>query len=296
METTQTQVESFKNFEEEFAVALHANQLTVPLLEAFKTTLWCFYKQNKRDFPWRNTTDPYCIVVSEIMLQQTQTSRVQEKYLEFIKTFPDFVSLAKAPFSAVLVCWVGLGYNRRAMALHGIAQKVVTEFGGQLPCDVETLKTFKGLGHATASSIVAFAFNKPTEFIETNIRAVYLHTFYRNQIEVDDKMLLPLIALTVDKENPREWYYALMDYGVVLKKLHKNPSRKSKHHTQQSAFEGSDRQIRGAILRLLTQKSLLSLEVICEQLSFDGIRIETQVQNLCKEGFLQRNKEELFFL
>lgn len=257
-------------------------------VEQFKKNVWEFYTKNKRPFAWRQTWDPYQIVVSEIMLQQTQTSRVEQKFVTFLKVFPTFKALAESPFSEVLKQWVGLGYNRRALALHGIAQRVVNEFNGQLPDDVEVLKTFKGLGHATASSIVAFVFNKPTVFIETNIRAVFLYSFYKDQDEVHDKELLPFIELTACKKNSREWYYALMDYGVYLKKLHKNPSKRSKHYSVQSKFEGSDRQIRGAIVRLLSIQEKLPLSKICSELSFDSSRIAFQYKQLLKEGLIER--------
>ena len=257
-------------------------------IEDFKKTVWEFYNQNKREFAWRQSPTPYAVVVSEIMLQQTQTARVKDKFAAFTAMFGSFDELAAAPVQAVLKEWVGLGYNRRALALHGIAQKIVHEYGGILPNDVEVLRTFKGLGHATASSIVAFAYNKPTVFIETNIRAVFIHTFYPQLDEVHDKELMPLIDLAVDMHNPREWYYALMDYGVHLKKLHKNPSRKSRHHTVQSKFEGSDRQIRGAIVRTCTQDTVLSLSQLKLLLPFDVDRIEQQYNALVKEGFISK--------
>lgn len=256
-------------------------------LDQFVADIWQFYRQNRRDFVWRNLNpDPYHIVVSEIMLQQTQTSRVAIKFPEFIAQFPTFEILAQAQRADVLATWVGLGYNRRGVALHEIAQKVVTEFDGQLPACVQTLKTFKGLGHATASSIVAFAFNQPTVFIETNIRAVFIYSFFNKEQEVPDQLLMPLIEKTVCKANPREWYYALMDYGVYLKKQFKNPSRKSKHHSVQSTFEGSDRQIRGAIIKLLSQKKQLELAQLIDLLEFDSKRIEQQCNKLVKEGMI----------
>ena len=256
------------------------------LLEEFRAAVWGFYKKNRRDFPWRNTHDPYCIVVSEIMLQQTQTARVVEKYENFIKKFPSFELLACASVGDVLKEWVGLGYNRRALALQGIAQKVVTEYAGILPHDPLILETFKGLGPATAASIVAFAYNKPTVFIETNIRTVYLHAFFGHQRElVGDKQLLPLVSATVDQENGREWYYALMDCGVELKKLYKNPSRKSKHHAKQSKFEGSDRQIRGTVVRLVTQKQVARIEDFLA-LGYEKERLQRILDALCKEGFI----------
>ena len=182
---------------------MHTREISPESLKEFQAFVWDFYKQEKRLFAWRETTNPYFIVVSEIMLQQTQTSRVVEKYNLFIQTFPTFESLANASFKEVLKVWVGLGYNRRAQALQGIAQKIVNEHSGALPSCPEILQTFKGLGPATASSIVTFAFNKPTVFIETNVRAVFLHSFFKDQDEVHDKELMPLVALTVDEINPR---------------------------------------------------------------------------------------------
>ncbi len=262
-------------------------ELHSPLvIEEFKSAVWDFYKKNRRDFAWRNTRNPYHIVVSEIMLQQTQTARVAEKYENFLQQFPSFEALACASVGDVLKEWVGLGYNRRALALHGIAQKVVAEYETVLPSEPCILETFKGLGPATAASIVAFAYNTPTIFIETNIRAVYLHAFFGHEQElVSDKTLLPVVTSTVDQEQAREWYYALMDCGVALKKLYKNPSRKSKHHAKQSKFEGSDRQIRGAVVRTLTQKQMVTFEEL-QAFGYEPERLTKILEGLCKEGFI----------
>jgi A/G-specific adenine glycosylase len=278
----------FHAFLLEHEQSLKEGAITPLLFEEFQSAVWVFYKKNRRDFAWRNTRNPYHIVVSEIMLQQTQTARVAEKYENFLEKFASFDALASASVVEVLTEWVGLGYNRRALALQGIAQKIVAEYNGILPSDSLILETFKGLGPATAASIVAFAYNKPTIFIETNIRAVYLHAFFGHQQElVADKQLLPLVNATVDQENAREWYYALMDCGVALKKLYKNPSRKSKHHAKQSKFEGSDRQIRGAVVRILTQKKEASFEEL-QLLGYEEIRLTKILDDLCKEGFILR--------
>ena len=242
--------------------------------DRFQKTLWDFYKAHKRDFDWRSTSDPYAIVVSELMLQQTQTNRVKEKYVEFLQAFPTFASLAQAPVQDVLKIWVGLGYNRRAFSLQSIAQKVVNDYQNRLPDEPAILETFKGIGPATAGSITAFAYNKPTIFIETNIRAVYLHTFFQDQKDIPDTMLEPLVRATVDSINPREWYYALMDYGVIIKKLYPNPSRKSKHHSAQSAFEGSNRQVRGAIVKLIADKGSCSFDEVYMMFSYELKRIQ----------------------
>lgn len=266
---------------------------TTPSLQQFKKIIWDYYHEHRRVFAWRETTDPYAIVVSEIMLQQTQTDRVAKKFPEFLKTFPTFKDLAQAPLADVLRAWQGLGYNRRAIALQKIAVRVLSEFGGHLPNNPEMLETFPGIGPNTAGSVCAFAFNEPTFFIETNIRAVFLHHFFPKSKEVHDRQLLPLIEQTLDRHNPREWYYALMDYGVQLKKLHKNPSRRSAHHTTQSKFVGSDRQVRGAILRLLLAQHTLSFEELRHEFpNHDTERLERIVQELIRERFITEHNKQ----
>lgn len=258
-------------------------KITDQTLLLFQKHIWEFYQQQGRTFAWRNVDDPYRVVVSEIMLQQTQTYRVEPKYEQFLVEFPTFQILAQATLRDVLTLWQGLGYNRRGKALHALAQKVVQEHHGNLPNDPAILETFPGIGPATAGSICAFAFNKPTVFIETNIRAVYLHHFFAGKTQVHDKELMPLVASTVDQTNPREWYYALMDYGVYLKKSSINPSRRSKHHTQQSTFEGSDRQIRGLIIKALTEYSQLGQDQLIEAVNKDAARVHEQLAKLCAE-------------
>jgi len=255
-------------------------------INQFRELIWNYYATCGRSFDWRNVEDPYKIVVSEIMLQQTQTHRVATKYLEFIDKFPTFVDLAEARLHEVLSAWQGLGYNRRGKYLHQIAHKVMSEYNGILPDDPEVLQIFPGIGPNTAGSICAFAFNKPIVFIETNIRAVFLHTFFPDQKQVHDKELMPLIQQTVDHDNPREWYYALMDYGVMLKKAMPNPSRKSKHHMQQSKFEGSHRQIRGMILKLLTTHGCLDRATLLQSIDRNAHNIEKAIEELCTEGMI----------
>jgi len=258
--------------------------------ESFQQFIWDFYKKNGRPFAWRNIEDPYCVVVSEIMLQQTKKHRVEKKYDAFIEAFPTFKDLAEGSLRDVLSLWQGLGYNRRAKALYTIAQKVMNEFDGVLLQSPEILQTFPGIGAATAGSICAFAFNMPTVFIETNVRAVFLHHFFAHKEGVKDQELFPLIAQAVDQDNPREWYYALMDYGVMLKKQHANPNKRSAHYTTQSKFEGSDRQIRGIILKLLTTKSSMSFVQLASGIDREPQRIEKILKQLCGEQFIQERK------
>jgi A/G-specific adenine glycosylase len=176
---------------------------------------------------WRHSDDPYRILVSEIMLQQTQVERVAVKYPTFIAAFPDAATLARAPQSAVIAAWQGMGYNRRAIALKKCAEKITDEYGGTVPRDPDVLATFPGIGPATASSICAFAFNLPVVFIETNIRRVFIHSFFPDKEIVTDQEILPLVERALDREQPRVWYWALMDLGTELKKQMPNPNRKS---------------------------------------------------------------------
>jgi len=262
----------------------------------FQAHLHDFYAAHKRAFRWRSDPQPYYVVVSEIMLQQTQTYRVEPKFDAFIAALPDFTALAAASFSEVLSYWQGLGYNRRARFLQCLAQKVVSEYGGHLPDEVAALQELPGIGPATAASVAAFAFNKPTVFIETNIRAVFLHTFFRGIHDVPDKKILPLVSQTVDTIHPREWYYALMDYGVMLKKKFANPSRASRHHTKQSPFEGSERQIRGEILRILLKYPGITLIGMYELIKREERRIENNVAKLIDEQLIYIKNEHLYLI
>jgi A/G-specific adenine glycosylase len=261
---------------------------------SFQAFIWDFYHENGRDFAWRHTDNPYKVVISELMLQQTQTHRVIEKYEHFIDIFPDFESLAAASLRDVLSVWQGLGYYRRARYLHQLAQLIVEKYDGELPSDPSVLQTFPGIGPATASSIGAFAFNQPTVFIETNIRTVFIHTFFQNKDDISDKQLMPLISDTVDHTNPREWYYALMDYGVFLKNNYSNPNRKSAHYNKQTKFEGSNRQLRAHILKLITDKGQLSYETIVHTIAKEQERIKKIIAQLIEEKFIIKTVDEYY--
>lgn len=235
-----------------------AHGITQRAIALFQDLILSHYRNHGRDLPWRRTTDPYRILVSEIMLQQTQVERVAGKYREFLNRFPDFASLARAPKSEILLAWQGMGYNRRAIALQKTAQRVVEEYGGRLPADVETLATFPGIGKATAAAICAYAFNMPVVYIETNIRRVFIHFFFPEKEGVRDDEILPVVERALYRENPREWYSALMDYGSVLKKRTANPNRRSASYSRQSRFEGSDRQVRGRLLALVLEEGAVT--------------------------------------
>lgn len=217
----------------------------------FQELVWQKGNELYRDMPWRRDMRPYYVLVSEIMLQQTQVERVVPKFEAFINTFPDTATLAAAPLAEVLKLWSGLGYNRRAKFLHEAARKIETDFGGIFPDTAEALVSLPGVGVNTAGAIMAYSFNQPAIFIETNVRTVYFYHFFEGASLVTDRELRAVVAETLDKEHPREWYWALMDYGSYLKRQGAGQIDKSHHYKKQSALKGSIREVRGQILKEL---------------------------------------------
>lgn len=223
------------------------------------------------------------------MLQQTQVERVKTFYEKFVKRFPGFAVLAKAKKSDVLRAWQGLGYNRRALALQKTAQIVVKKYGGALPRERGELESLPGVGPYTAGAIRAFAFDESDIFIETNIRRVFIHFFFPKRRTVNDREILPLIEKTLDRKNPREWYFALMDYGAMLGDTAKeNPNRRSAHYVCQSKFDGSDREVRGKILRLMLTHKKLQIRNLENIISQPKERIAKVLDALSREGFVKQ--------
>jgi A/G-specific adenine glycosylase len=272
---------------------LNAGRISRNTVRKFQRAVYAYFHENERELPWRLTSDPYKILVSEFMLQQTQVQRVIEKYGEFITRFTDFAALARSRLRDVLAAWQGLGYNRRALSIQQTAQRVVTEFNGRLPDSVATLETLPGIGPATAGALVAFAFEQPVVFIETNIRRVFIHFFFPNRTGVTDREILPLVEQTMDRDRVRTWYYALMDYGAVLPKVAPNPNRRSAHHHRQGPFLDSNRQIRGLILKALLANPHLSEEELVKTVAKQPERTRTIINHLVREGFLDRRGNQL---
>jgi A/G-specific adenine glycosylase len=249
----------------------------------FQKKVLDYYHQHGRDLPWRHNLSPYSIVVSELMLQQTQVNRVIPKYHEFLQRFPDTRALAQASLGDVLRIWNGLGYNRRAKYLHQAAQQITQDFNGEWPQTSNELTRLSGIGSNTAGAIMAYTSNKPITFIETNIRTVFIHHFFTDNAAVSDKEILELVSKTLPKRNVREWYWALMDYGSYLKANSGARLHQSKAYTKQSAFHGSRRQIRGQIIRLLTRQQL-ALKELNKQITDD--RLREVLKDLQKEGLI----------
>lgn len=254
----------------------------------FRRTVWRYYRAHGRSMPWRDTINPYRIVVSEIMLQQTQVERVMKKYSLFIKAFPSFRALKKVSLARVLAAWQGLGYNRRALALKKIADAVVICHKGILPRDPAILQHMPGIGQSTAGAVAAFAFNKPSVFIETNIRRVFLYFFFPKRQHVSDNDIMPLVEAALDRANPREWYFALMDYGAMLGTRKKeNPNQKSAHYRTQPKFEGSRRQLRGALVRLLLTRGSHDPSEAAHTLSRPLSQVRGALRSLVREGLVE---------
>ncbi|MEG0096621.1 MAG: adenine glycosylase [Raoultibacter sp.] len=267
-------------------------------LDAFVARVWqqgVLFGRN--DLPWRQTDDAYAILVSEVMLQQTQVARVLTHWKSFLALFPTLDALAASDTATVLEAWQGLGYNRRALALKHTAEICSARHEGALPQTLEGLLALPGIGQATAAGVLSFAYNEPSVYIETNVRTVFIHDLFPDQTAVSDKMLYPLVEATCSADNPRGWYYALLDYGAHLKQIVVNPSRKSAHYARQSTFIGSRRQKRAEALRQVLAcpgiddaQLFQALNEAERHAGRDTINEETYqsiVGDLVKEGFFQ---------
>ncbi len=255
--------------------------LTPKVISGFRELIYAYYEREGRSFPWRETDDPYHILVSEVMLQQTQTSRVLAKYGTFLETFPTPAALAGAPQREVVAAWQGLGYNRRALNLQRAAKMVMERYGGRVPDSVEELVRLPGIGPDTAGAIAVLAFNRPAAYLETNIRAVYQYVFLAAAAK--DRELRRLVEATLDRGDPRRWYFALYDYGAMLKR----ERLAGPVGSRQPRFEGSDRQVRGAVLRLLLERHEIAEGELPGRLGEPGERVARIVKQLRDEGFIE---------
>ena len=245
-----------------------------------------------RDMPWRRTKDPYHILISEIMLQQTQVPRVIEKYKIFLKAFPKVEDLARAPLRDVLALWSGLGYNRRAKFLQQCAIAITNEYNSKFPKTIPELEKLPGVGPYTARAVAAFAYNIPSVLFETNIRTVFIHYFFPEaQEKISDIILAPYVEACMDKKNPREWYWLLMDYGTYLKSTGVKTHAKSTMFTRQTKFAGSFRQIRGGILKLLIQKPYTEMQLI-KALQREQSEVSRALGELIAEKLIQKNGQK----
>ncbi|GHU28491.1 endonuclease III [Spirochaetia bacterium] len=245
-----------------------------------------------RDFPWREGATPWGVMVSEFMLQQTQTARVVSYFERWIERWPTPESLEAASLEDALCEWSGLGYNRRCRYLCECARILTHYHHGTVPDRPEHLERLPGIGHYTAGAIAAFAYNYPALFIETNIRAALLYFFFPEQEAVPDSALYPILEQAINRNDPRHWYWALMDYGAALKKTVENPGRKSSHYSRQSPFAGSFRQIRGALIKSLVSYGPSTLSELSERTGIVESSVYKALNVLQKEQFVAESGEQ----
>lgn len=261
-------------------------KLSQKQIKDFRAEVINHYQKFGRDMPWRQQPTPYFVFVSEVMLQQTQVSRVMGKFAVFTKRFPSFSSVAAAPLSDVLALWSGLGYNRRAKYIWQAAKLVRAKYGGRLPDSLPLLIELPGIGLNTAGAILAYAFNQPQVFVETNIRTVFIDYFFRDSHQkVSDSAIRELLQQTLPQQNPRQWYWALMDFGAHLKSTKGAQLHRVKNYRPQSRFSGSLRQVRGQVLKLLVQNTVVPDATM---LQISDERLPGVLESLQKEGLITR--------
>jgi A/G-specific adenine glycosylase len=235
-------------------------RISIQKILGFQTKIFLWWEKNRRDLLWRRTHDPYQIFISEVMLQQTQVTRVLPIYLKFISKFPTVNALSHAPISDVLKAWKGMGYNRRALYLKKAAGEIVKKYDGIFPDDEKILLTLPGVGKYTARAILVFAYRKDISLIDTNIRQIITHFFFDDGKQ-KEKDIEEIATQLVPVGKSWEWHQALMDYGALALRGDVKPSKKTKKH-EKVPFRESDRFFRGRIIDALREKSYSELELI----------------------------------
>ena len=237
-------------------------------VKLFQDKVMNWWSKNARELPWRNNPSPYQVFISEVMLQQTQVSRVVPKYLEFLNEFPAIEDLAYANTKQLLTVWSGLGYNRRAIWLKEAATGIVER--GSFPTKVDELRKLKGIGPYTSRSILIFAFNKDLATVDTNIRRIFIALGFAKE-DSSEKELQEIADALLLKGRSSDWHNALMDYGSAVLTA---SSTGIEPTSKQPRFNGSTRQVRGRIIRILTQSDSMSIDEITSQFSDEEINSE----------------------
>ena len=257
----------------------------------FQEKVMKWWAKNKRHLPWRESPTPYNVMVSEVMLQQTQVNRVVSKYEEFLEEFPDFEALANANQKHLLKVWSGLGYNRRALWLKDAALSVVSL--GEFPRNASELRKLKGIGPYTSKSILIFAFNEDIAAVDTNIRRVLISTgFAREDMSLQE--LQGIADRILLKGRSSDWHNALMDYGAMELTA---SSTGIAPLTTQTCFEGSTRQLRGALVRILAHSERLSFSQMMQHPDLeecDREVLEDVLESLVQEEILERAAQNVY--
>lgn len=250
-------------------------------IQQFQKKVFSFYRKKKRELLWRKTSDPYKILLSEFMLQQTQVNRVLLYYEQWIAKWPTIYALAAASLPEVLQMWMGLGYNTRAVNLHRAARKIVAEYNGDVMTAVKQYKELPGIGRYTSHAVQIFSANADLVTVDTNIRRIFIREFNLSE-QISDKELWKLAEACLPRGKSRDWHNALMDYGALSLTAQKTGI---KPKTQQSRFEGSDRQIRAKILRYLLTKDM-SISELKKNLGIEQIRLFPILEKMISEKII----------
>lgn len=265
-----------------------AEKVSSKKIREFQTFLFNWWGDNKRDFPWRETQDPYRVMVAEFMLQQTQAERVVPKYIEFLKAFPSMESLAGARKRDVLKHWLGLGYNRRALWLQEACERILSL--GEFPRSHEELRQFRGIGSYTSRSILIFAFNVDLAAVDTNVRRVLIHEGFVTP-DLGERALLRVAELLVPKGRSRDWHNALMDYGA-MEVTSRTTGIRAKN--RQLRFKGSVREVRGRLLRSVVKQGVVEVDHISKEWNVPREVLDKAIRGLLNEGILLEEEGRLF--
>ena len=276
-------------------------KLSKRAIRVFQNRIFSWWARNKRDLPWRHTHDPYTILVSEVMLQQTQVSRVIAKYEEFLYFFPDVYTLSHATAAKVLRVWRGMGYNRRALYLRKAAKMVVEKWKGEFSESERQLSTLPGVGTYTARALLVFAFKKQIWAVDTNIRKIITHFFFKGKPQKES--VIDDVAQQLVPENKSwEWHQALMDYAALRLRDVKRPfaqGKFSKKLRRSIPFRETNRFYRGRIVDRLRggqvgEKKLLKELVGTYHKSED--LFQTILVGLERDGLIARTKNNMVSL
>ena len=253
---------------------------------ALQARLFAWYAENRRDLPWRRTTDPYAILVSEVMLQQTQVPRVEPRFVEWLEAWPDLESLAAAPLAEVLRRWQGLGYNTRARRLRECAAAAVSTAPpgrrAELPRTLDALRELPGVGPYTARAVLVFAHNADLAAVDANVRRVLSHELGLPE-DLGDRDLQAVADAVLPHGRSRDWHNALMDHGSLVLTAR---STGIAPRSRQGTFAGSRRQKRARALRRLLQQGPQPLEDLATALGIAPGEAADVVDGLRRDGLV----------
>jgi len=268
-----------------------------------REALRAWYAPRRDAYPWRGSHDPYAVWVSEVMLQQTQAARVVPAYASFLRRFPTVRALAVAPRRDVVAQWGGLGYNRRAVRLSEAARAIVRDHGGRIPHDKDELLELPGVGPYTAAAVASMGFGEPVAVVDTNVRRVVSRVHLGvDGHEVPAKEVWALAEAWLDRDDPVTWNQALMDLGrevcrpeprcdvcplAGVCRFRRDGAAATRGPSRQGPFEGSTRQVRGAIVNALRSHPWLTPARLASETGFPVDRIDAAVATLSVDGLVE---------